>query len=113
MGYMGDIDDDDLPAKVLECRDREAGCCDRGPGDPDQGGSGRPGAPDRGRGAVRQGRDYADGPVTGRRRSTTAGVYYRCEEKRIGALLGDIMDRFGTSSIGLGRAGMVEAPDGA
>jgi DNA polymerase V len=35
------------------------------------------------------------------------------EEKHIGALLGDIMDRFGTSSIGLGRAGMVEAPDGA
>jgi DNA polymerase V len=33
------------------------------------------------------------------------------EEKRIGALLGDIMDRFGTGSIGLGRAGMVEAPD--
>jgi DNA polymerase V len=33
------------------------------------------------------------------------------EEKRIGALLGDIMDRFGTGSIGLGRAGRVEAPD--
>lgn len=33
------------------------------------------------------------------------------EEKRIGSLLGDVMDRFGTSSIGLGRAGMVEAPD--
>jgi DNA polymerase V len=33
------------------------------------------------------------------------------EEKHIGALLGDVMDRFGTSAIGLGRAGMVEAPD--
>lgn len=33
------------------------------------------------------------------------------EEKHIGALLGDIMDRFGTGSIGLGRAGMVESPD--
>ncbi|ACL42272.1 DNA-directed DNA polymerase (plasmid) [Pseudarthrobacter chlorophenolicus A6] len=33
------------------------------------------------------------------------------EEKHIGALLGDIMERFGTGSIGLGRAGMVEAPD--
>lgn len=33
------------------------------------------------------------------------------DEKRIGALLGDIMDRFGTNAIGLGRAGMVEAPD--
>jgi DNA polymerase V len=33
------------------------------------------------------------------------------EEKHIGTLLGDIMDRFGTGSIGLGRAGMVEAPD--
>jgi DNA polymerase V len=33
------------------------------------------------------------------------------EEKHIGALLGDIMDRFGTGAIGLGRAGMVEAPD--
>ncbi|GAA4033312.1 translesion error-prone DNA polymerase V subunit UmuC [Arthrobacter methylotrophus] len=33
------------------------------------------------------------------------------EEKHIGALLGDVMDRFGVSSIGLGRAGMAEAPD--
>ena len=33
------------------------------------------------------------------------------EEKRIGSLLGDVMDRFGTAAIGLGRAGMVEAPD--
>lgn len=33
------------------------------------------------------------------------------EEKHIGALLGDIMDRFGTGAIGLGRAGMVEAPE--
>lgn len=33
------------------------------------------------------------------------------EEKHIGSLLGDIMDRFGTGSIGLGRAGMVEPPD--
>ena len=33
------------------------------------------------------------------------------EEKHIGSLLGDIMDRFGTGAIGLGRAGMVEAPD--
>lgn len=33
------------------------------------------------------------------------------EEKRIGELLGDVMDKFGTGSIGLGRAGMVEAPD--
>jgi DNA polymerase V len=33
------------------------------------------------------------------------------EEKNIGPLLGDIMEKFGTGSIGLGRAGMVEAPD--
>lgn len=33
------------------------------------------------------------------------------EEKHIGALLGDIMDRFGTGAIGLGRAGMVRPPD--
>lgn len=33
------------------------------------------------------------------------------EEKRIGALLGAVMDRYGTSSIGLGIAGMVQAPD--
>jgi DNA polymerase V len=33
------------------------------------------------------------------------------EEKHIGALLGDIMEGFGTGAIGLGRAGMVEAPD--
>lgn len=33
------------------------------------------------------------------------------EEKRIGPLFGDIMDRFGTGAIGLGRAGMAEAPD--
>lgn len=34
------------------------------------------------------------------------------EEKRIGALLDDVvMDRFGTGAIGLGRAGMAEAPD--
>jgi DNA polymerase V len=33
------------------------------------------------------------------------------EEKKIGPLLGDIMEKFGTGSIGLGRAGMVEAPD--
>ncbi len=32
------------------------------------------------------------------------------EEKHIGALLGDIMDRFGTGAIGLGIAGMAEAP---
>ncbi|HEX9087735.1 MAG TPA: Y-family DNA polymerase [Arthrobacter sp.] len=32
------------------------------------------------------------------------------EEKRIGALLGDVMDRFGTGAIGLGIAGLVEAP---
>jgi DNA polymerase V len=32
------------------------------------------------------------------------------DEKHLGALLGDIMERFGTGSIGLGRAGMVEAP---
>lgn len=33
------------------------------------------------------------------------------EEKQIGAILGDIEDRFGPGAIGLGRAGMVEAPD--
>jgi len=33
------------------------------------------------------------------------------EEKHIGALLGDVMDRFGTGAIGLGIAGMVAAPD--
>lgn len=32
------------------------------------------------------------------------------EEKRIGALLGEVMERFGTGAIGLGRAGMVEEP---
>lgn len=33
------------------------------------------------------------------------------EEKHIGALLGDVMDRFGTGAIGLGRAGMTVQPD--
>lgn len=33
------------------------------------------------------------------------------EEKHIGALLGDIMDRFGTGAIGLGAAGLAEQPD--
>lgn len=33
------------------------------------------------------------------------------EEKRIGTLLGAVMDRYGTSSIGLGIAGMVKPPD--
>lgn len=34
-------------------------------------------------------------------------------EKRIGTLLEDIMDRFGTGATGLGRAGPAEAPDKA
>ncbi|MCO4263755.1 Y-family DNA polymerase [Pseudarthrobacter sp. MDT3-26] len=33
------------------------------------------------------------------------------EDKHIGALLGDVMDKFGVDSIGLGRAGMTTAPD--
>lgn len=33
------------------------------------------------------------------------------EERRIGSLLGDIMDRFGAGAIGLGWAGLAEAPD--
>ncbi|QOT19610.1 Y-family DNA polymerase [Paenarthrobacter sp. YJN-5] len=33
------------------------------------------------------------------------------EEKRIGALLGDVLDRFGSGSIGLGVAGLVTEPD--
>lgn len=33
------------------------------------------------------------------------------EEKNIGALLGKVMDRYGTAAIGLGRAGMTVAPD--
>nr|WP_307857666.1 hypothetical protein [Paenarthrobacter sp. DKR-5] len=33
------------------------------------------------------------------------------EGKNIGTLLGSIMDKYGTSAIGLGWAGMIEAPD--
>lgn len=33
------------------------------------------------------------------------------EEQHLGALLGDIMDRFGTRAVGLGLARMVESPD--
>jgi DNA polymerase V len=33
------------------------------------------------------------------------------EDKNIGALLGQVMDRYGTAAIGLGRAGMTVAPD--
>jgi DNA polymerase V len=33
------------------------------------------------------------------------------EEKHIGSLLGDVLDRFGSGSIGLGVAGLVAEPD--